>query len=529
MALKVKGRHGAGKDAGHKRAHAAIYDAPQGALFVPTEDMWLVHEQATLSAVVRRSDTTERVVKRWSKDLDIELPKLIEWFYSDYKPRESFNRLPPLPNGQPPTALMRAVREEARLSSIANATQRSVEQLSATRAKRLAPRVSVPLICSWFDSLAEHEWFRPWLLRGQRVPDEVTVATRELVRRARRAWDYVAHLRATGVRDRGTYPRWLAEFPNQSYLRWLYGGPNPEGVFVVPLRLQRLRNESTETAICLAAEPKLGPHTPGLWRRSEFLRGLLQVLMAKASHGGTAVGPDALAKGDPRTLRAMFAYARAATVNARCVRAGLHASNYSTLIRGAERVGAKADLDLYLNAKRPQGDWRKCRSVFSARLFVPSPAMLEFRSGAIAAGAQVLFAADLPGLEEWFLDWVVPRATSGRRYKPPAIADKAGHAAAGHADGQAELGRQPTPEKIAEPPGDAVVEKPRNAQRGRKRTDKGKRWQYELSRLTTAQICKEGPTAVAKRIGCPRGQVYRVLAAREGLEPTPSAPQNQVF
>jgi hypothetical protein len=181
-----------------------------------------------------------------------------------------------------------------------------------------------------------HDWIRGWLLRGQDAPAHVILATPEQIRLARVWWDFTAHCEAADLETPNTsYCRWIKQglIPNLDFLKWLFGGSEPAGVFVVTEALQRLRRERTQIAIVTAIRMQ-NDSWHRLWRRvaarlkmrrrsedfKEFQAGLLRA----GSLTECKVWPHL----DRKTQECVKRFADAARLSACCERAGIAESNY---------------------------------------------------------------------------------------------------------------------------------------------------------------------------------------------------------
>src|SRR5262249_21265927 len=208
-----------------------------GALFVPSETLRLVHERSTPDAVLMRVGRGRRLWYAWKRDHAAAHPWLFDWLY---------DRTQKLPAGAGdllmPTEEMRAFREEASIRATARASDQPEESVSGCYLVNLKREYR------------RYPWFERWLLRGEDPPPGVTVATAKQVAACRAAWDWVRHCLRGGFHP-NTYKNWIkfGLIPDARWLRWLYGAPTPEGAFVVPPALQKLRKELSLTGISAAA------------------------------------------------------------------------------------------------------------------------------------------------------------------------------------------------------------------------------------------------------------------------------------
>jgi len=98
-------------------------------------------------------------------------------------------------------------------------------------------------------------WFHNWLLRGEMPGDRVTIVSQTQLAKARRAWDFIGHLLEAKLHP-DDLSRWIkhGSIPSVQWLKWLYGFPSPSGVFVITPKLRSLRSEMSTYGICRAAK-----------------------------------------------------------------------------------------------------------------------------------------------------------------------------------------------------------------------------------------------------------------------------------
>jgi hypothetical protein len=437
--------------------------------------MHLVHEAGKPSAVLKRAGLDPDRWWEWKNKFGLSHPWLFDWLYSPKMDP------PPGPAGEIITEAMHQFRDCATITAVTAAAPRPPARRKGA-SSRTGNSVSPDMTNHWRRKFKEYPWFERWLLRGEDPPAEarVTIATPDQVKRCSPAWHYPTLGKAAGLGSHQTYYQWFRTglIPDPPWLRWLYGDRAPEGVFVVPRSLVGLRAEKTVAKICKAAKVKRG--TVDWWRQDDRLRGELEKAVRAAAAPGNPDWTLARVKFGPETqdgTRALMRkYACKATLNACCKRAGLTVPDYYALVKEAERAGAKEDLLRYLDSggegdrlKFSQGGW------FTPRLFIPPDLVRDFReaAGEERTRQRLSLLRALVGFDEWFLDWVMPRESNGRRVAlveaPAAL-----------------------PVKESEPPG-------RNATQGakpRKRwaADKHKtwgQWHNEGNGLTPGQIAKK--------------------------------------
>ncbi|HEX4591721.1 MAG TPA: hypothetical protein VH120_17420, partial [Gemmataceae bacterium] len=97
-------------------------------------------------------------------------------------------------------------------------------------------------------------------------------------------------------------------------------------------------------------------------------------------------------------------------------KAGISNPAYYKARREAEVCGVLNHFDRYLRMESPYDE--KPRSGLAAPKFlIPTPEMLKVRQAAIdqGAGQNVWANQQVPGFEDWFLDWVAPKSYHGQR------------------------------------------------------------------------------------------------------------------
>jgi len=405
-----------------------IYKTSTGHLFVPTEAMWNVHEASKPTAVLARALLSRTLWNTWRRKYEAEWLWLSGWLYS------SRSLLPAEANGfQPPTA-MGDFRKEASLEKIlSNALMPEDGKRPGPRRRQReeSPHVTDALLSMWRRKYKTHDWFDRWLLRGEDPPVDVVVATLDEVRRCRRAWDVAsicANLEAKtrakqskGKRGKKrtdtTLASWLNRglIPSIEWLEWLFGWPEPNGVFVVDGGLQRLRSQLGREAIL--EEAGVNENAAWAWEQDEKTRSFVTTILAGKN-------PTAVAgweKLHPITKTTMLKVAESATLERCSERAGISVAVYHNAQRTAELRQAKKLFNEYL---KMEGAFERSKGKVRAGLvadnfFIPSPDMLRFRAVAQKLGGEqrVWSLRDRPGFREYFLDRVVPKAHRGSRFK----------------------------------------------------------------------------------------------------------------
>jgi hypothetical protein len=299
-----------------------------------------------------------------------------------------------------------------------NAEELSIAELRRRIEAQLGRTFGVKFL--WDEPFKSQPWLVGWLLRSKRAPAPVWVATRPIIERCRAAWDYTAICREAGITD-AVYSKWYREslspescltFDEPGWRRWLYGEDPPNGCFVVTKGLQRLRNESTPTNIARGA----GLHRTILARwaaESQWQEVLARAVAAARKVGGFSMRGDAAWEAlDPRMREHMRAYALAATCGACCARAEV--KDYTNRKLLAERLGVKEELQRYLSGEALSSTGISYEKVglVAPRFFIASPALWDFRTAAKnAAASQRIWqreVKDLPGYEQWFMEWTTP-------------------------------------------------------------------------------------------------------------------------
>jgi len=386
------------------RPRSAIYSINGKYLFVPTLDMWNVHEASKPSAILARAGMGRTSWFHQKRQYEQDHPGFWDWCYgSRMMPANDFR----------PTESMQAFRKEATIIAILAAATRPQNGIAWRKDYRVD--VGEALLSYWRRMYATYSWFDHWLLRGEDAPPEVTVATAQQIQRCARGWDFATFCKRLGTRANATYVLWLKRklIPNCAWLKWLYGAPEPTEAFVVSSELQRLRREMGKKAILKAVGLDLARLWQ--WERSPETSGPMKAILA----GGDATTMEQWECLHANTRQHMEAIRKAMSLDECCSRAQVSKSKYYVLLAHADRCGVKAELEKYLKIEPPYEATKSRRSgLVSAHFFIPTPDMLRFREEAIREGAQqqIWSLQNLPGLDEWFIDWTAPKAYRGRRH-----------------------------------------------------------------------------------------------------------------
>jgi hypothetical protein len=269
----------------------------------------------------------------------------------------------------------------------------------------------------WF-----REWFEGWLLRGENNLTRVIVVPTPQATRCAKAWNFTAFF-PEGSRVRAdSYARCLRnQIPNLAWRKWLFGWPPPKDVFVVSKQLQRLRHELSEKVLL----EHLGFYEGSVrsWRNDERTRTAFEAL----SKGALVKEWEAVHEGvDAATRDRMITFVKVNSPEACCNRRQhkpdapdprpMSISGYYKEKKKAEVCGVGTEFEKYLRSDSPFDD-RKSGMVVPG-FFIPTREMLRFRDHATKmAGAQKIWSLpqDIPGFDEWFLDWTTPKAQRGMR------------------------------------------------------------------------------------------------------------------
>ena len=397
-----------------EKSRSAIYPVNGGFLFVPSEDMWNVHDSSKPSAILSRAGLARVDWFQWARKHQGSHPWLSEWLYSACPPHADAGDFQPTP-------AMLAFRKEAKIKAILAAATRPPERMQKAWRADYRPHVTTALLSYWRRSYKQFDWFDRWLLRGEEPPVEVTVATAIQARRCALAWDYPTFCQRIGVRSDSTYVLWLSRrlIPNLDWLKWLFGAPPPSGSFVVGEELQGLRSEMGRKGILRAA--KLNSATIWVWEHGALTKAPIEAILA----GGNGKDADEWNQLCPGTRQHMEDVQKARSLEACCARAGLSVPRYYTELKEAERCGVKGELLQYLKI---EGRYTAAKSAQSGlvadNFFIPTELMVKFRTEAKRAGTeqQVSALQNLPGFDNWFLDWTTPKPHRGRRHLVPANA-----------------------------------------------------------------------------------------------------------
>jgi hypothetical protein len=403
-----------------KRQPFGLYPAESPRLFVPHEDMRLVHEASTPTEVARRAGLSPRIYQHWRWTHGTSHPWLLRWIYGDDCPVDG--------KDFPFSSEMHKFRNAAQVKSIAAASVRKPDFLWVSSQPRREKTVPTDMIHYWLRDYRQkyrgQDWFEGWLLRGEDPPPHITIPKMEEVRRCARAWDYVSLARAARMRRASDYELWFrrATIPvgqdRSAWLLWLYSskGYRRAPAFVVVPKLQAYRRRGSAKAIRKAA--RLNERTVRAWRRDPMMWAILEEVIDAARRGGNP-NSEAFRSLSAATQEAMRRYAASTTRTARCKAAGLHTVEFDTLRREAEDRGVNKELQDFLDYR---GNFQEIKlrrklGLLNGKLFVPSDEFCTFHERAAEEWVRQGIAplVQLPGFDAWFLAWVTPADPRGRR------------------------------------------------------------------------------------------------------------------
>jgi hypothetical protein len=389
-----------------------IYPVKDGILFVPTLDMWKVHAASKPETILGRAGYHRENWGTWQRRHEDQFPELANWLY---RSRDE------LPDGISASDAMLAFRDKSHIEAIAASCLRTTQEIAAGNRPGRGRHVSPQMIQHWLKNYGAHErtkeWFHNWLVRGEEPPSHVTVVSAKQIEACIHAWDYISHCKKVGLTHFNSYRRWLLMevIPDVRWLKWLFGAPSPG--FVVTLPLQRLRRENSIPRI--AKEAGIEVETACRFHRERC--DLVKEAIAKASSrgGNKPTLPLFLSNLREDLGRSIWEYARKATPAACLRRAKL--ADYHRKLHEAEKVGVERELQDYLNhrGKYERKDGGPPYGLLAPNFFIPTEDMIHFRTMArtIASAEEVAGLMDQPGFEDWFLDWVTPRRSRGKRFK----------------------------------------------------------------------------------------------------------------
>ena len=293
---------------------------------------------------------------------------------------------------------------------------------------------------------ADRVWFKDAIERG-RVPEGTKMLTDDLVQKLASAFDHRALYRRAMSRESrdDQYTEWFTKsakrdckggYPMPSidailaWMTWQWRGLTPPGWVVVTKAIASVRREATGDAI--ADDAKVCRVTVRGWKRNERERKALALAIATASRsrGETRLEQRYAAwRGlDPRTRRAMWAFALSATPSRIRERAGERLKRKSIDGRDVDEFLEKARKCGCLAAARrfvrgwPVGN-RTAPLVVAPGLYWPSDAQLEFQAAAVSALSDAgwgtvekkLRQSHGDCIDKLFLDLVVPQQGSNVR------------------------------------------------------------------------------------------------------------------
>ena len=271
--------------------------------------------------------------------------------------------------------------------------------------------------------LKKFSWFLPWLLRGKKVPDSVTIVQPAVLAWAARAWDYVAICRAAGV-SISAYDKSLRTIPGAhglDLLKWYFdAGPAPAGCVLLDEQLQKLRSERSIRRICSPSAARVSGTTWKQWQKDPELKDLVGRAVEAATNSGYSSALQDLPawkSAGPRTRESIWNFAKAATIAACSRRAKIDPTIYSAKKRQAKDLKASAPFEKYL-AIEDRGKSHRKADLVDPKLLAPRPFALRFHAAAAARHPErprdLLELTKHPLFDQWFLDSVIPRKMAGR-------------------------------------------------------------------------------------------------------------------
>jgi len=354
---------------------------------------------------------------------------------------------------------MLAFRSESTIQALLRAA------LRATPNALISSRVKV-----WLERYERMSWFQRWLLRGENAPSDVRVLTIGELQRFDRAWDYIGILRdakqnasGSGI-DRSMYQRCFREemFPTEQlagFVQWLFGGPMPQGWYIVPEWFSSLLQRLTVAGIRQAAELSAG--FTGSCKRDATLGQALAEAVRKKGQLGHKDCPAWQSLGDRANERiaqhnltngrknviytpieqqrqCILAYAKHAQLTRALESVGKSYETWTELRaeaalhigasaaradRQAIMAAARAALDELVQPSLPVSGGPDERAPASGRLapglYAPMPWMYSFRIAATNRRREhhISGVRDVPrsaAWQSWMLDSVIPTRQHGR-------------------------------------------------------------------------------------------------------------------
>ena len=380
------------------------------------------------------------------------------------------------------------------VETIAAASRRDAARIEKSK-RRLSETVSAGLIYQWLRAWRGLEWYEAWQIRKIAPPAGVFIATREEVARCRAAWDWRRICQSVKLDVQDGFNYWILRrrIPDRRLLRWLFGWLAPKDVLILPEPVQRLREEMSMRGILRAAGE--AATTIRYWTEHPKLKRALDDVAAFVQAPRHSVEPlspawrERHAEVRTDTVKRMSAYADAQR-RVKCFeRAGLHPSSYSQVRDEARRLGVLAELDKYLKFEQPYSWEQSMKSglVAGGRMYLASSGMWLFRAEAegLRTKQGIPQLEVLPHFDDWFYDWTRPHADGGKRIDLPEVAELADHHLP--ANGQRE---QPPRQKRGRRPG--TIDKEAQARDQKiKEVLKEEQQKAPDSRKSQAQIARE--------------------------------------
>ncbi len=353
-------------------------------LFVPTKNMWLLHEANKPATVLNRAGLPQSLWYKWKSEFQDQQTWVLPWLYWSERPPKGTQVV----HASGRTTIKRGPKPDEFFATAEMATFRNYSSRGSAVKAVNAVGVSEKYVRRWLDQYKHLGWFEGWLLRGEN-PDGIYVATVAQIQRCESAWAYPRLLSQLGIKQL-TYQTWLSSaFPQDQraeWIDWLYGSGAPAGWFVVPEKVEALRNRMSPAGIGKAAGIESWVNWNYDPQRQKALAAAVKAVRQSRKPENTEAWQTLYGDIDPkdwktrRMAERMLQYAGASTLAAALKDIGMIQQTWEHYQKEAAKVGGeplKEALRRYVLLDHGRG-MNKC-GVVREGLFAPSIAMWRFR------------------------------------------------------------------------------------------------------------------------------------------------------
>jgi len=418
-----------------KKTRSGIYtDEDNNILFVPTVSLFRFRQERSPRTVLISLGLSPDLWYDWQERFEKD-HWLFGWLYGNKPPQNIQLRYKPKRKGPRERSLREDVffldREMVRFRKAASVWHTCKRLCADHDGSSGCTEGAISKLLLRFRSA---EWFEDWMF-GRKLPENVFILTESEIRKCREAWNYPEFFRTLGAAS-SKYSKWIDRFPPGAiyeWMLWLYGGPMPDGWYVVPESAYELKCRLSPGAVIKAAGVAQSAVLNN-WRKDPIRSDALADAMKAFTHCQAKYVDTYLsqhseawkrleetysgtwsATGPLRRIKsAILRYAAQSTIEAACKDIGYSPSSWNDCRRKARDIGGPSLEAALVDFVMTSHTRRDRRGVVANGLFLPSKAMLQFRKKAREIAAQkrismVKCRIPFGCFAKLFLDWTLPR------------------------------------------------------------------------------------------------------------------------